>query len=190
MNKINRWKKELDYLHSILDQFQLEKKVKWGAEVYTLEGRNVVSAAGFKNFFTLWFFNGVFLKDKYHVLINAQEGKTKSLRQWRFTSFEEIDEKKIKDYVQEAIRIEKQGLRLAPEAAVKAAMPDELTSALRKNKSLQSAFEKLRPSCRNEYIQYIAEAKLSATRERRLEKIIPMILDGKGINDRYKKTKE
>lgn len=177
MNKINRWKKELTYLAGILDQFQLEKKVKWGSDVYIWGGRNILSFAGFKNFFTLWFFNGVFINDKYNVLINAQEGKTKSLRQWRFTSFEEIDVEKIKYYVQEAIRVEKQGLRIAPESAKETEMPDELIKVLSKNKRLKSAFEKLTPSCKNEYIKYIAEAKQTATRERRIEKISPMILE-------------
>jgi len=189
MEKTNRWKLELEYLSSILNRFPLEKKIKWGAEVYTWEGRNVVSYAGFKNFFTLWFFNGVFLKDKYKVLINAQEGKTKSLRQWRFTSIEEIDEKKIEAYIKEAIQIEKRGLRLDKQSSPSVAPPDELSEALSKNKKLKAAFDNLRPSCQKEYINYIGEAKQATTRLRRIEKIIPMILGGTGINDHYKKVK-
>lgn len=189
MDKVNQWKEELDRLAGILNKLPLEKTVKWGADVYTYEGKNVVSYGGFKNFFTLWFFNGVFLQDKHKVLINAQEGKTKSLRQWRFTSLDEIDEKKIIAYVTEAIAVEKKGLKIAPQPAPEVEMPAEFAAALSKSKKLKTAFEKLRPSCKKEYTMYIAEAKQAATRERRIEKITPMILAGTGINDHYKKNK-
>lgn len=106
-----RWSEELSVLASIIQKSPLEKGIKWGAEVYTWNGRNVVSYGGFKNFFSLWFYNGVFLEDKYKVLVTASEGKTKSLRQWRFTSGKEIDEKKILEYIFEAIEIEKKGLK-------------------------------------------------------------------------------
>lgn len=186
MDKVNRWAKELDRLASILNTFPLDKTVKWGADVYTYEGKNVVSYGGFKNFFTLWFHNGVFLKDNYKVLINAQEGKTKSLRQWRFTSMEEIDEKKIIAYVKEAIEIEKKGLKIAPEKFKAVKTPALLTEALNKSKKLKAAFEQLTPGRKKEYMLYLEEAKQEATKIKRLEKITPMILDGHGLNDRYK----
>ena len=107
-----RWADEVLLLASIIAKAPLEKKIKWGAEVFTFKGKNVVSYGGFKNYFALWFFKGVFLQDRYGVLINAQEGKTKSLRQWRFTSKEQIDEQKILEYVLEAIEVEKQGFKI------------------------------------------------------------------------------
>lgn len=94
MDKKNQWSEELSKLKTILNKSGLETAFKWGIDVYTYNGKNIVSCAGFKNHFTLWFYNGVFLKDLDSVLENAQKGKTKSLRQWRFTSIEEIDEKK------------------------------------------------------------------------------------------------
>lgn len=186
MDKINQWSEELERIASILNKFDLIKTVKWGADVYTYNGKNVVSYGGFKNFFTLWFHNGVFLKDKYRVLINAQEGKTKSLRQWRFTSMKEIDEKKITEYVREAIEIEKQGLKIAPVRSTPVEMPELFATALHKNKKLQSAFDKLTPGRQKEYLLYITEAKQEATKLKRLEKITPMILEGVGLNDRFK----
>ena len=108
MQNNKQWAEELESLASIINKLPLEKTIKWGAEVFTYNGKNVVSYGGFKNYFMLWFFNGVFLEDKYKVLINAQEGKTKSLRQWRFTSITEIDENKITEYINEAIEIEKE----------------------------------------------------------------------------------
>lgn len=95
MQNNNQWNEELERLAAIINKAPLEKTIKWGAEVFTYNGKNVLSYGGFKNYFTLWFYNGVFLTDKHNVLVNAQEGKTKSLRQWRFTSIDEIDEKKI-----------------------------------------------------------------------------------------------
>lgn len=115
MDKIDQWTKELEKLKSVLEKANLDVTVKWGVEVYTYNGKNIVSYGGFKHFFTLWFYNGVFLEDKYDVLINAQEGKTKSLRQWRFTSIDEIDEKKILAYITEAILIAEKGLQVQPQ---------------------------------------------------------------------------
>ena len=103
MEKINRWSEELSPLTEILDKTELEVLIKWGAPIYTLNGKNIVACGGFKHHFALWFYNGVFLKDPYQVLTSGTEGKTKALRQWRFTSMAEIDEKKINEYVSESI---------------------------------------------------------------------------------------
>lgn len=186
MDKVNNWSEELDRIASILDKFELVKTVKWGANVYTYNGKNVVSYGGFKNFFTIWFHNGVFLTDKHNVLINAQEGKTKSLRQWRFTSMKEISEKKISDYIKEAIEIEKRGLKISPAKTKPEPVPAIFASALKNNKQLKTAFEKLTPGRQKEYLQYLNEAKQEATKLKRLEKIKPIILEGTGLNDRFK----
>jgi uncharacterized protein YdeI (YjbR/CyaY-like superfamily) len=180
------WDKELEVVAGILNKAPLQKTIKWGAEVFTYEGKNVVSYGGFKNYFTIWFYNGVFLKDKYQVLVNAQEGKTKSLRQWRLTSMDEIDDKKILEYVHEAIEIEQQGLKIKPEKFVPLLVPALLESEFQKDVSLKDAFEKLTPGCQKEYILYIDEAKQDATKARRLEKIKPMIMLKTGLNDKYK----
>lgn len=186
MQKNTTWKKELALIASIIAKAPLEKTVKWGAEVFTFNGKNVVSYGGFKNYFTVWFYNGVFLKDKYKVLVNAQEGKTKSLRQWRFTSIEEVDEKRILEYITEAIEIEKKGLKIKQEPFRPVPSPPLLSDALKKNKQLKAAFEKLTPGKQKEYMLYISEARQEATRQNRLEKIRPMILQGIGLNDKYK----
>lgn len=186
MQNNTNWSKELELLASIINKLPLEKTIKWGAEVFTYNGKNVVSYGGFKNYFMLWFFNGVFLEDKYKVLVNAQEGKTKSLRQWRFTSIAEIDEKKIIEYINEAIEIEKKGLKIAPEKFIEIPIAELLEKEFKNDKTLKTAFEKLTPGKQKEYIVYINEAKQEATKLKRLEKIKPMILDGIGLNDKYK----
>lgn len=186
MQKSEQWKKELALIASILNKAPLQKSIKWGAEVFTYNGRNVVSYGGFKNYFTIWFYNGVFLKDDYKVLVNAQAGKTKSLRQWRFTSLDEVDEKKIMEYINEAIEIEKKGLKIQPEKFSPISPPQLLEHEFKKNKTLRAAFEKLTPGKQKEYIIYLNEAKQDITKSKRLEKIKPMILQGIGLNDKYK----
>jgi uncharacterized protein YdeI (YjbR/CyaY-like superfamily) len=186
MQNNNQWTKELELVASIINKLPLEKTIKWGAEVFTYNGKNVVSYGGFKNFFTIWFYNGVFMEDKYKVLVNAQEGKTKSLRQWRFTSITEIDEKKIIEYIIEAIKIEKKGLKISPDKFVEIPVSELLEKEFKNDKDLKIAFEKLTPGKQKEYIIYINEAKQEATKLKRLEKIKPMILQGIGLNDKYK----
>jgi uncharacterized protein YdeI (YjbR/CyaY-like superfamily) len=181
-----QWQEEIDKLITIIEKAPLEKTIKWGADVYTFNGKNVISFGGFKNFFSLWFFNGVFLKDKYKVLVNAGEGKTKALRQWRFTHINEIDEKQVLEYILEAIEVEKKGLKIAPKKFKALPIPDMLLHAFYKNKKLKTAFENISSGKQNEYILYIDEAKQETTKLRRLDKIIPMILAGVGINDKYK----
>lgn len=186
MQQHKQWQEELSVLASIIEKAKLDKAIKWGAEVFTYNGKNVISYGGFKNYFALWFFNGVFLKDKYKVLENAQVGKTKSLRHWKFFSSKEIDEKKILEYIREAIEIEKKGLRIAAEKFIPIELPEILNDVLSKNKKLNTAFNSLTPGRQKEYILYINEAKQESTKLKRIEKICPMILNGIGLNDKYK----
>ena len=107
--KKEKWQKELYLLRSVFSDLPLDETIKWGAPVYVFQGKNVVGLAAFKNYFGLWFFQGVLLKDKQKVFINAQEGKTKAMLQWRFYSLEEINTDFIKEYVLEAIENVKEG---------------------------------------------------------------------------------
>ncbi|MCR5862889.1 YdeI/OmpD-associated family protein [Flavobacterium sp. J372] len=183
-DKQHEWAVEIESLKTILAKTQLVETVKWGAPVYTYNGKNVVGIAGFKNYFTLWFYKGVLLKDEAGKLVSADD-KTKSLRQWRFASVNELDEKLILHYVNEAIEIEKAGLAIKPEKKSNA-VPELLQQALGENDELKAAFSKLTPGKQREYSEYIAEAKQEKTKLSRLEKIKPMILEGKGLNDKYK----
>lgn len=186
MQDSEQWKEELEAIAAIIRKAPLETAIKWGAEVFTYEGKNVLSYGGFKNFFTIWFYNGVFLEDKYKVLVTASEGKTKSLRQWRFTAMEEIDEKKILAYIREAIEVEKKGLKIEPAKFKAIDTPEQLELAFNEDQSLKAAFEKLSPGKQKEYMVYINEAKQEATKIKRVGKIRPMILNGVGLNDKYK----
>lgn len=186
MDMIGQWAEELEQVNTILAKLPLDKSIKWGSLVYTYQGKNVVSSGGFKNYFAIWFHNGVFLSDPYKVLVNAQEGKTKSLRQWRFESAEELDEKKILEYALEAIENEKKGLKIKPVKFEPADPPALLSEQLELNPELGEAFRRLTPGKQKEYILYINEAKQEATKLSRIEKIKPLIIAGKGLNDKYK----
>ncbi|HNP32596.1 MAG TPA: DUF1801 domain-containing protein [Flavobacterium sp.] len=184
-DKVNQWGDELRLLREIIQKTELVETNKWGGEVYTINNKNVLGIGGFKNFFTIWFWNGVFLKDEAKVLVNANEGVTKGLRQWRFTSAKELNEKLILHYINEAIANEKAGLSIKPEK--KEAMKcDFFSDALKKDKVLNTAFDKLKPGKQKEFWEYMATAKQEKTKITRLEKIRPMIIDGIGLNDKYR----
>jgi uncharacterized protein YdeI (YjbR/CyaY-like superfamily) len=182
------WAEEMDKLRSIIDQTELIKTTKWGGEVYTINNGNVISINAFKQHVALWFFNGVFLNDEHKVLLNSQEGKTKAMRKWEFRSTEEIDEKRILQYINEAIKNEKEGKKWVPEKSEELVLPQELSDFLNKDVGLKSAFDALTPFKQKEYAEYIETAKREQTKQDRLEKIKPMILEGIGLNDKYRKA--
>ena len=121
-------------------------------------------------------------------LINAQEGKTKALRQWRFNSVKEIEaeSKTIKQYLEEAIQSQKAGKEIKPAKKSPAAIPELFNEAFKKNAKLKKSFDQLTPFKQREYCEYIAEAKRETTKISRLEKIVPMILKKNGLNEKYR----
>ncbi len=185
-DKVNTWQEELQIIETIISKTQLVKTIKWGGIVYTINNKNVVGIGGFKNFFTLWFFNGVFLKDNLNVLVNANEGVTKSLRQWRFTSKNEINEVQILNYIQEAIENENLGKTIPIQKKEKIKSPF-FENILVTNSDLKLAFNKFSTAKQNDFLEYIEAAKQEKTKITRAEKIIPMIFQNIGLNDKYKK---
>ncbi len=187
IKKHSQWESQLRKLRSVLQETDLEENIKWGAPVYGYGSKNVVGLGAFKSYVGLWFFNGVFLKDEQEVLENAQEEKTKALRQWRFYEDDKIDEKLVKRYILEAIDNQKNGREILPDRSKKKLeLPTELSSAFRSNKALKASFDKLTPGKQREYADHIGSAKQEKTRISRLEKAIPMIMEGKGLHDKYK----
>lgn len=182
-----QWQKTLEELRQIMLFTGLSESVKWGVPVYTFQGKNIVGIAAFKSYVGIWFYQGVFLKDTKKVLVNAQEGKTKALRQWRFTENDKLDKTLIKAYVLEAIDNQKAGKELKPSKTKTMELPPELQSSLNSNAVLKERFQRLSPACRREYAEYIAEAIREDTKQRRIDKIVPMIMDLAGLNDKYKR---
>ncbi len=177
----------LELLREIINSTELEETVKWSAPIYTLKGKNVVGLGAFKSHFGIWFFNGVFLKDDQNCLVNAQEGKTKALRQMRFNSIEQINKNIVLSYVKEAINNQKLGMEVKPNRQKKELIvPTELEAALNSNSVFYDAFQALTPGKQREYADYISQAKREATKLSRIEKIEPMIIQGVGLHDKYK----
>jgi uncharacterized protein YdeI (YjbR/CyaY-like superfamily) len=183
------WKESLLLLREIFASSGLEETVKWGMPVYTLNNKNVAGFSAFKSWTAIWFYQGVFLKDSAGVLINAQEGTTKGLRQWRFRSVDEIRKYRstISAYLEEAIANQKAGKEIKPERNKALEIPLELEKAFSRNPALKDSFEKLSPGKKRDYAEHVGSAKQEETRQKRLEKILPMILEGMGLNDKYKK---
>lgn len=188
LSKNTSWKEALTTLRAIMQAKPLSETIKWGAPFYTFENKQIVGLAAFKSHVALWFPQGALLKDPQKKLINAQEGVTKANRQWRFCSVEEIEEnqKLIAEYIDESIANLKQGLAVSPQQK-KVEMPKELGDLLIKDTGLKVRFEAFTNFKKTEFMEYIAEAKREATRQTRLEKIIPLIQKGEGLNDVYRK---
>lgn len=185
IEKKTTWSEELKQLRSILSKLPVEETVKWGSPFYTSGEKNIVGMSVFKNYFGLWFIQGALLKDEQKVLINAQEGKTSAMRQWRFTSVEEIDEDLIRTYVLEAIDNQKQGKEIKPKKKP-LIIPQLLQQAFDSDSELKEKFEAMTLGKKRDYADHISDAKREATKLARLEKIIPMIKSGIGLYDKYK----
>ncbi|MEM7081392.1 MAG: DUF1801 domain-containing protein [Pseudomonadota bacterium] len=181
-----QWQTELKLLRTILLDTPLTETIKWGMPCYTYNGKNVVGMSGFKSYFGLWFHQGALLADKHHKLINAQEGKTKALRQWRMTHARDIKPRIIRRYVKESIANIHSQQEIKPARASRQTLPPELNSALDSNPRARSAFAKLTPGKRREYAEHIAQAKHVSTKLRRIDKALPLILKGVGLHDKYR----
>ncbi|WP_417199495.1 YdeI/OmpD-associated family protein [Bizionia sp.] len=181
-----KYKEALNLLRKIILKTDLEETLKWHAPVYTWQGKNVLGLGAFKNHFGIWFFNGVFLKDDHHLLEQAQE-KTRGLRQMRFESVHDINKDAVLSYVKEAIKNQKEGKEITASRKGKTVqIPKELEQYLKDNPTFKSAFMALTPGHQREYSDYIESAKRDATKQTRLEKMKPLVLEGKGLYDKYK----
>ena len=181
----NNWLKELQHLRSVILQTELVETIKWGMPTYTINGKNVVGMSGFKEHFGLWFFQGVFLKDPENKLLNAQEGITKAMRQMRFKNINEIDASIILSYLEEAIQNQKDGKVVKPERK-SLVIPHLIKEALGADALLKEAFNQFSLSKKREFSEFIENAKREETKLSRVQKIIPMIIKGIGLNDKYK----
>lgn len=185
IDKASAWQNGLRQLRRALLDAGLEETIKWGGPCYTLGGKNVVGLGAFKSYFGLWFYQGALMPDPKGFLINAQKGKTKALRQWRFTD-ESIDDEAVATYLRDAIAVHERGETISTERGRPVEVPPELEQAFEADSAARTAFENLTLGKRREYANHIAEAKRADTKTRRIEKILPMIRAGAGLHDRYR----
>lgn len=184
----HHFKKGIEILRNLALKANAQEFFKWQAPVYGIEGKNVFWIARFKNHFGIGFFKGVFLADPKNVLINVQKDKTMAMRHWHFKSVEEIDEKGVLAYIRESLDNQRKGLMLAPakKKKEKIIVPDLLQNTLDKNPKANHFFKNLSHYKQKEYVEYISSAKQEKTKLSRLEKIIPMLTVGMGLNDMYR----
>ncbi len=179
-----RWRAEMEALRTIMLESPLVEELKWRQPCYTFEGSAIVIIGEYKDCCVLSFFKGALLTDSAGILSKPGEN-SQSARVIQFTTIEDIAEKEpmIKAYIQEAIEAEQAGLKVAFKAKTEIEYPEELLAKFEENSALQLAFEALTPGRQRAYILHFSGAKQAATRTSRIEKLIPQILDGKGIND-------
>lgn len=182
--KAKKWQPELEQLRTILLNCNLTEELKWGKPCYTFQNANIVLIHDFKDYCALLFLKGALLKDEENILIQQTEN-VQSARQLRFTGINKIIEltSTIKAYVFEAVEIERAGLKVDLKKTTEFSIPEEFQLKLSENTLLKTAFESLTPGRQKAYYLYFAAPKQAKTREQRIEKYIPQILDGKGLND-------
>ncbi|MBM9500589.1 DUF1801 domain-containing protein [Leptospira sp. 201903071] len=183
-NKAEKWQKELEKLRAIVLDSKLTEELKWGTPCYILEKNNIVLIHTFKEYCALLFFKGALLKDKEGILIQ-QTKNTQAARQIRFTDVREIVKMKsiLKAYIREAIEIEKAGLKVKFKKTAEFDAPEEWINKLEEVPRLKTAFDALTPGRQRAYLLHFSAPKQSKTRESRVEKCIPKILAGKGLDD-------
>ncbi|HEY0610031.1 MAG TPA: YdeI family protein [Chitinophaga sp.] len=184
IDKEEKWQKEFEKLREIVLECQLDEDLKWGCPCYSYQGGNVVLIHGFKEYCALLFFKGALLGDPEGILIQQTEN-VQSARQIRFTSLKQISgmARVLKAYVYEAIEVEKAGLKVKLKKTAEYPVPEEFQLKLDKMPALRKAFEALTPGRQRGYIFYFSSAKQSKTRASRVEKYIPQILEGRGLED-------
>ncbi|BFT76125.1 YdeI/OmpD-associated family protein [Paenibacillus sp. P36] len=184
ISKAKTWKEEYIELRRIVLDCQLTEEYKWMHPCYTIQDKNVVLIHGFKDYCALLFHKGVLLKDAQGILIQQTEN-VQAGRQIRFTHVREIlaMEPILKAYINEAIEVENAGLEVSFKKHTEFTVAEEFQMKLDENPALKTAFEALTPGRQRNYLLHFSEPKQSKTRESRVEKNVPKILEGKGLND-------
>ncbi len=184
LSRSQKWQEEYKKLRTIVLDCGLTEELKWGVPCYTFEKSNVVLMHGFKDYCALLFVKGALLKDAKGILITQTEN-VQAGRQIRFTSVRDIVELEpiLKDYINEAIEVEKAGLKVDYKKTTEFTIPEEFQNKLDKEPELKTAFNTLTPGRQRAYLLFFSAPKQSKTRETRVDKYMPQILRGKGLND-------
>jgi len=182
--KAGKWLAEMEQMRSIALDCGLTEELKWGSPCYTWEKKNVVLIHGFKEYCAFLFFKGALIKDTKGILIQ-QTANVQSARQIRFTSLQDVIKKRsvVKAYIKEAIGLEKSGQQVSFKKTPEFPVVKEFQDKLDKVKGLKAAFRALTPGRQRGYLLFFAAPKQSATRISRVEKYLPHIFQGKGLND-------
>jgi uncharacterized protein YdeI (YjbR/CyaY-like superfamily) len=183
-NKTSKWQEAYAELRNIVLDCKLTEELKWGCPCYTNGNSNIVLIHGFKDYCALLFMQGALLKDPKKILVQ-QTKNVQAARQIRFTHADEIWKNRsvIKSYIKEAIQLDKAGVKVELKKTDEFTMPAEFKNALTEMPELKKAFQSLTPGRQRGYLLYFSSAKQEKTRQARIEKYIPKIMDGKGVDD-------
>ena len=184
LERSGKWQAEFTEMRAIALDCLLTEELKWGVPCYTFQDANIVMIHGFRDYCAFLFVKGALLKDPQNILITQTEN-VQAGRQIRFSNLSEITTRQalLKSYIQEAIEIEKAGLKVPLKKATEFAVAEEFQTKLNENPALKKAFEALTPGRQRGYLLHFAAPKQSKTREARVEKYLPHILNGKGLDD-------
>ncbi len=182
--KEKQWQEEIKELRTIIHDCQLTEELKWGVPCYTFQKSNIALIHVFKEYCAILFVKGALLKDTRDILIQQTEN-VQAARQIRFTNLQEIVEMEpiLKEYIYEAVEVEKAGLKVNYKKATEYSIPDEFQNKLDENLALETAFYALTPGRQRAYLLYFSAPKQSKTRESRVEKYMQQMLNGQGLND-------
>jgi len=183
VSRAKAWQSEMQKLRSILVDAGLDEELKWGKPCFSFEGKNIAIIQPFKGHCSLMFFKGALLEDT-HGLLRSQGENTQSALRLEFTSEAPIKKAQLLSYVKQAIAVEKAGLKVDFKAKRELELPEELTQILKKDRKLAKAFQALTPGRQRGYVMHFNGAKQSQTKIARIEKAVPNILAGRGMNDR------
>lgn len=182
--KVHTWHKELVELRRIVLDTDLVEEIKWSMPCYTSKGKNIVMVSAFKDYCFISFFKGSLIQDNAGILEAVGENSHVA-KVIKFTNVKDIKkhELTIKQYIDEAIRLEHSEIKPKIKPAAPMPIPIELEAVFKKNKTFKEAFYKLTPGRQRGYLLYYGQAKQSATKTSRIEKSIPNIMMGKGWNE-------
>jgi uncharacterized protein YdeI (YjbR/CyaY-like superfamily) len=181
--KVHNWPEELNTLRGLILEFGLEEEIKWGFPCYTLNGKNILMLAPFKDNCAISFFKGALLKE--NPILEKSGENSNTFRLIRFQGMKKINQEKktIQQIIQEAIEIEKSGKKLPKTDYATIELPEELENAFEDDHVFKSAFKSLTPGRQRGYILHFAQPKQAQTRMNRIEKCKPAIFNGKGLNE-------
>lgn len=183
-SKSSKWQEEIKKLRAIVLECGLKEELKWGCPCYLYNDSNVVLIHVFKDYCALLFFKGALLKDPKGILVQ-QTANVQAARQMRFTSLQEVAKQQhnIRAYIYEACEVEESGAKVPMKKTKEFEMPEEFKKRLDKSAALKKAFHALTPGRQRGYLLYFSQAKQAKTREARIEKYMPQIMAGKGLDD-------
>lgn len=184
INRLEKWQAELTELRKIILDSGLQEDYKWMHPSYSENGKNIVLINKFKDYCAILFNKGALLKDKENILIQQTEN-TQSARQIRFTDLTEIQELQpiIKEYIKEAVKVERSGIKLQKKKTSDYEIPIELEQKFEENTGFEKAFKNLTAGRQRGYLLHFAKPKQSKTRTSRIENSIVRIFDGYGLTD-------